>query len=96
MSPPLKLKEAFKRRRRMYLSVCFEENVKKEAVKRDDTITKKGSFLIPPPTLRELTISKQKEDMITAEQEYKHAENKSKSSKPANKKQMEDRIFSFE
>ena len=59
-------------------------------------MTKKGSFLIPPPTLRELTISKQKEDLMTAEQEYKHAENKSKSSKPANKKQRGDRIFSFE
>jgi hypothetical protein len=51
----------------MYLSVFFEENVKKEAVKRDDMITKKGSFLIPPPTLRELTRSKQKEDLMTAE-----------------------------
>jgi len=47
--------------------VFFEENVKKEAVKRDDMITKKGSFLIPPPTLRELTRSKQKEDLMTAE-----------------------------
>ena len=90
----MKLKEAFKRR--MYLSVCFEENVRKEAVQRDDMITKKGSFLIPPPTLRELTRSKQKEHMMTAEQEYKHTEKKSKSSKPANKKQMEDKIFSFE
>ncbi len=59
-------------------------------------MTKKGSFLIPPPTLRELTRSKQEEDMVTAEQEYKHAENGSKSSNPANKKQREDRIFSFE
>ena len=59
-------------------------------------MTKKGSFLIPPPTLRELTRSKQEEDMVTAEQEYKHAENGSKSFKPANKKQREDRIFSFE
>ncbi len=59
-------------------------------------MTKKGSFLIPPPTLRELTRSKQEEDMVTAEQEYKHAETGSKSSKPANKKQREDRIFSFE
>ena len=76
--------------------ICFEENVIREAVKRDDTMTKKGSFLIPPPTLRELTRSKQEEDMVTAEQEYKHAENGSRSSKPANKKQKEDRIFSFE
>ena len=59
-------------------------------------MTKKGSFLIPPPTLRELTRSKQEEDLVTAEQEYKHAENGSKSSKPVNKKQREDRIFSFE
>jgi len=29
-SPSLKLKEAFKRRRRMYLSVCFEENSKEK------------------------------------------------------------------
>ena len=59
-------------------------------------MTKKGGFLIPPSTLRELTRSKQEEDMVTAEQEYKHGENESKSSKPANKKQSEDRIFSFE
>jgi hypothetical protein len=59
-------------------------------------MTKKGSFLIPPPTLRELTRNKQEEDMMNAEQEYKHAENESKSSKPVNKKQKEDRIFSFE
>jgi len=80
----------------MYLSICFEENVKREAVKWDDTMTKKGSFLIQPPTLRELRRSQQEEDMMTAEQEYKHAENESKSSKPANKKPKEDRIFSFE
>ena len=59
-------------------------------------MTKKGGLLIPLPTLRELTRNKQEEDLVTAEQEYMHAENESKSSKPANKKQSEDRIFSFE
>ena len=46
--------------------------------------------------MRELTRSKQEEDLVTAEQEYKHAENGSKSSKSDNKKQKEDKIFSFE
>jgi hypothetical protein len=59
-------------------------------------MTKKQKFIIPPPTLRELTRSKQKEDLVTAEQDYKRAENESKSAKPANKNQKEDRIFSFE
>ena len=71
--------------------MCLQRNSN-----RDDAITKKQKFIIPPPTLRELTRSKQEEDMVTAEHDYKRAENESKSAKPANKNQKEDRIFSFE
>jgi hypothetical protein len=70
--------------------------VNRETVNRDDAMTKKQKFIIPPPTLRELTRSKQEEDLVNAEQDYKRVENESKSAKPVNKNQKEKRIFSFE
>ena len=85
-----------KQRGKRYLSTCVEEYVIRGTVNRDDAMNKKQKFIIPPPTLRELTKSKQEEDMVTAEQDYKRAEKESKSDKSANKNQKEKRIFSFE